>query len=47
MNVQFPTGVGAILAVIVLIAALVLGIMGQLSLWVAVLIGLLAVARLL
>jgi hypothetical protein len=47
MTVQFPTGLGAILAVIVLIAALVLGIMGQLSLWVAVLIGLLAVARLL
>lgn len=41
-----PTGVGAILAIIVLVLAVVLFVVGQLPALMAVMFGLLAVARL-
>lgn len=46
MTVQWPSGLGAVIALIVLVLAIVFVWLGQLPLLVGVLIGLLALARL-
>lgn len=46
MNIAWPSGVGAVIALIVFIVALVFGLMGRLPWEVAALLMALAVARL-
>ncbi len=46
MNIAMPSGLGAVLAVIILVLAIVLCILGKLPLLLAALIGGLALARL-
>lgn len=46
MNIAWPTGLGAVLALIVLVLAVVFAAIGQMDLKVAVLLALLACARL-
>ena len=47
MQVQFPTGIGAVIAVVVLILVIVFSVMGQLNPITAALFAALAIARLL
>ena len=46
MNIAMPTGLGAVLAILVLVAAFVLFLTGRMDLIPAALFGMLAVARL-
>ena len=46
MTVQWPSGIGAIIAIVVLILAIIFVVIGQMDLKVGGLIALLAVARL-
>jgi hypothetical protein len=46
VHVAWPTGLGAVLALIVLVVVIVLALIGQMPPLMAVLLGLLAVARL-
>jgi hypothetical protein len=47
MNISYPTGIGAIIAIVVLILVIVLLVIGHLPVMLACLIGALALARLL
>ncbi len=46
MNITMPSGIGAVIAIIVLVLALVLMVVGQMDLKVGGLIAALAIARL-
>lgn len=46
MQISWPTGIGAVIAIVVLILCVVLPLIGKLPILLAILIGMLAVARL-
>ncbi len=47
MNIQMPTGLGAIIALLVLIIVVVLTVVGQIAIWpLGVILALLALSRL-